>query len=178
MLDPKILRQDLDAVAANLARRGFKLDRERYVALESERKDLQVKVEGLRQARNERSKAIGRAKAAGGDVEALKREVGQLGDELASSEARLTALAAELDDFQAGCRICCTLPCPKAPIQAPTSKCVAGARHRNSVRATRSRGARRETRAHRLRRSGEALRCTLRGVESCGSRVCIARSFS
>ncbi len=101
MLDPKILRQDLDGVAANLARRGFKLDRERYVALESERKDLQVKVEGLRQARNERSKAIGRAKAAGGDVEALKREVGQLGDELANGEARLTSLAAELDDFQA-----------------------------------------------------------------------------
>jgi len=101
MLDPKSLRQDLDGVAANLARRGFNLDRERYVALESERKDLQVKVEGLRQARNERSKAIGRAKAAGGDVEALKREVGQLGDELASGEARLTALAAELDDFQA-----------------------------------------------------------------------------
>ena len=101
MLDPKILRQDLDGVAANLARRGFKLDRERYVALESERKDLQVKVEGLRQARNERSKAIGRAKAAGGDVEALKREVGQLGDELATGEARLTSLAAELDDFQA-----------------------------------------------------------------------------
>jgi seryl-tRNA synthetase len=102
MLDPKSLRQDLDAVAANFARRGFKLDRERYVALESERKDLQVKVESLRQARNERSKAIGRAKAAGGDVDALKREVGQLGDELANGEARLTALAGELDDFQAG----------------------------------------------------------------------------
>ena len=101
MLDPKSLRQDLDGVATNLARRGFKLDRERYVALESERKDLQVRVESLRQARNERSKAIGRAKAAGGDVEALKREVGQLGDELASGEARLTALAADLDDFQA-----------------------------------------------------------------------------
>ena len=63
MLDPKSLRQDLDAVAANLARRGFKLDRERYLALETERKELQVKVETLRQARNERSKAIGKAKA-------------------------------------------------------------------------------------------------------------------
>src|SRR6185503_1792990 len=102
MLDPKSLRQDLDGVVANLARRGFKLDRERYLTLEAERKELQVKVEGLRQARNERSKAIGRAKAAGGDVEALKREVGQLGDELASGEARLTTLAAELDDFLAG----------------------------------------------------------------------------
>jgi len=101
MLDPKNLRQDLDGVATNLARRGFKLDRERYLALESERKDLQVKVEGLRQARNERSKAIGRAKAAGGDVDALKREVGQLGDDLANGEARLAVLTAELDDFQA-----------------------------------------------------------------------------
>jgi seryl-tRNA synthetase len=101
-LDPKHLRQDLDAVAANLARRGFKLDRDRYLALEAERKDLQVRVEGLRQTRNERSKAIGRAKATGGDVEALKREVGDLGAAFEQGEARLTALGAELDEFLAG----------------------------------------------------------------------------
>jgi len=101
MLDPKLLRQDLDAVAANLARRGFTLDRARYLALENERKELQTRVEGLRQTRNERSKAIGRAKAAGGDVDALKKEVGALGDELSAGETRLTALAAELDDFLA-----------------------------------------------------------------------------
>ena len=102
MLDPKNLRQDLDAVVANLARRGFKFDRARYLSLETERKELQVKVEGLRQSRNERSKAIGRAKAAGGDIDALKREVGELGDALTNGEARLTALAAELEDFLAG----------------------------------------------------------------------------
>ena len=102
MLDPKLLRQDFDSVAANLARRGFKLDRARYLALETERKDLQTRVETLRQTRNERSKAIGRAKAAGGDVEALKREVGSLGEELGRGETRLTALGAELDDFLAG----------------------------------------------------------------------------
>ena len=101
MLDPKTLRQDLDAVAANLARRGFKFDRERYLALEAERKELQMRVESLRQTRNERSKAIGRAKAAGGDVEALKREVGTLGEELGAGEARLAALTVELDDFLA-----------------------------------------------------------------------------
>jgi len=101
MLDPKLLRQDLDAVAANLARRGFTLERARYLALENERKELQTRVEGLRQTRNERSKAIGRAKAAGGDVDALKKEVGALGDELSAGETRLTALAAELDDFLA-----------------------------------------------------------------------------
>jgi seryl-tRNA synthetase len=102
MLDPKALRQDLDGVVANLARRGFRLDRERYLALETERKELQTRVESLRQKRNERSKAIGRAKAAGGDVEVPMREVGELGDELNRGEARLAALAVELDDFLAG----------------------------------------------------------------------------
>src|SRR5215218_537888 len=102
MLDPKTLRQDFDVVAANLARRGFKLDRARYLALEGERKDLQTRVEGLRQTRNERSKAIGRVKASGGDVETLKREVGSLGEELGAGETRLATLAAELDGFLAG----------------------------------------------------------------------------
>ncbi|HZL94374.1 MAG TPA: hypothetical protein VFB99_12040, partial [Vicinamibacterales bacterium] len=87
---------------ANLARRGFEFDRERYLGLEAARKELQIKVEGLRQTRNERSKAIGRAKAAGADIEVLKREVGELGDALGGAEARLTALAAELDEFLAG----------------------------------------------------------------------------
>ena len=101
MLDPKALRQDLDGVVTNLARRGFEFDRERYLTLEGERKELQTRVESLRQQRNERSKAIGRAKAAGGDVDALMREVGALGDELASGEQRLAGLTAELDDFLA-----------------------------------------------------------------------------
>ena len=102
MLDIKLLRQDLDAVVANLARRGFKLDRDRWLALEAQRKELQIEVERLRQTRNERSKSIGRAKAAGGDVEALKRDVGELGDALAGAEAKLSATSAELDDFLAG----------------------------------------------------------------------------
>jgi seryl-tRNA synthetase len=102
MLDQRALRQDLDSVVANLARRGFVFDRTLYLALETERKELQVRVESLRQTRNERSKNIGRAKAAGGDVEALKREVGELGDALAAAEARLTALAVQLDEFLAG----------------------------------------------------------------------------
>ncbi|HMB73867.1 MAG TPA: serine--tRNA ligase, partial [Gammaproteobacteria bacterium] len=61
MLDLKLLRQDIDAAAANLARRGFVLDREAFSRLENERKSLQVEVEANRQKRNERSKAIGKA---------------------------------------------------------------------------------------------------------------------
>ncbi len=97
MLDPKLLRNDLDAVARNLARRGFVLDRARYQELETNRKDLQVAVEALRQERNERSKAIGSAKAAGDDIEPLKLEVSDLATKLAESESRLQDVQANLD---------------------------------------------------------------------------------
>jgi len=99
MLDLRRLRQDVDAVARNLARRGIVFDRDRFEALEAERKQLQVSVEASRQQRNEKSKAIGRAKAAGQDVEPLKREVGAIGDGLAAAEGRLDAVAAELDSI-------------------------------------------------------------------------------
>jgi seryl-tRNA synthetase len=102
MLDLKLLRHDVDAVATNLARRGFLLDRDAFARLEAERKTLQVEVEASRQARNEKSKAIGKAKAAGEDIEPLKREVGELGESLAAGEARLEAIAAALDEILHG----------------------------------------------------------------------------
>jgi len=99
MLDPRALRSDLDAVAKNLARRGYVLDCAVYSRLEDERKALQVEVEELRHQRNERSKKIGQAKAAGQDIEPLKVEVGKLSAALADSESRLHALHEELDAF-------------------------------------------------------------------------------
>src|SRR5690606_13857281 len=97
MLDPKLLRSDLDGVAARLARRGLVFDRDRFTALECERKRLQGEVETLRSRRNERSKEIGRVKAQGGDVDALKAEVGQLGGALEQAEKGLAGVADELD---------------------------------------------------------------------------------
>ena len=99
MLDPRLLRSDLDGLARNLARRGFVLDCALYQRLEDERKTLQVDVEELRRLRNERSKGIGKAKAAGEGVESLKVEVGKLGTALADSEARLQGLHEKLDAF-------------------------------------------------------------------------------
>jgi seryl-tRNA synthetase len=102
MLDPKLLRSDLDGVARALARRGFVLDRGRFTELEAERKRVQVEVESLRQRRNERSKEIGRAKAAGQDVEPLKAEVGELGRLLGEAEQALEKVGAELEALAAG----------------------------------------------------------------------------
>jgi seryl-tRNA synthetase len=101
MLDLKLLRNDLDLVEKNLARRGYTFDREPFERLEGERKHLQLDVEERRQQRNERSKAIGKAKAASEDVEPLMREIGELGDALATGERRLAEVAGQLDDFLA-----------------------------------------------------------------------------
>ena len=63
MLDPKRLRTELDDVAKQLARRGFKLDVDAVRALEGQRKALQTYTEELQNQRNLRSKSIGQAKA-------------------------------------------------------------------------------------------------------------------
>ena len=102
MLDPKLLRNDLDAVAGNLARRGFVLDRERFRELESERKRLQHEVETLRRQRNTRSKAIGAAKAASEDIDALRKEVRALGDGLVQAEVGLQSVTGALDEIMQG----------------------------------------------------------------------------
>jgi seryl-tRNA synthetase len=102
MFDLKQLRQDVDRVAANLARRGIVFDREAFRALESERKSLQVDVEAKRQARNEKSKAIGLAKARGEDIEPLRADVGELGEALSAAEQRLDDIAAALETLLEG----------------------------------------------------------------------------
>jgi len=99
MLDNKLLRTDLEGVARNLARRGYDLDTARFADLEEQRKSLQVQVEDLRNERNVRSKSIGKAKAAGEDIEPLKTEVKQMGDELDRASESLDAIQAELQEW-------------------------------------------------------------------------------
>jgi seryl-tRNA synthetase len=102
MLDPKLLRTRLEEVAAGLARRGVALDVEHIRTLESERKELQVHVQELQNERNARSKAIGKAKAEGQDIEPLRAEVAGLGEELGRTQERLAAIQAELDEILLG----------------------------------------------------------------------------
>ncbi|MBS9404419.1 serine--tRNA ligase [Halomonas sp. TRM85114] len=102
MLDPKLLRGDLDAVAQRLATRGFALDTERLEALESRRRELQTATETLQGERNKRSKAIGKAKAAGEDIQPLLDEVSDLGDRLDAAKKRLAEVQGEWEDVVSG----------------------------------------------------------------------------
>ncbi|MHB8920843.1 MAG: serine--tRNA ligase [Halothiobacillus sp.] len=97
MLDPKLFRTDPDAVAARLARRGYIFDVAAFVALENERKSVQVETEQCQAERNSRSKLIGKMKATGEDTTALMAEIGDLGDRLDAAKQRLTVILAELD---------------------------------------------------------------------------------
>lgn len=102
MLDPKRLRTELDDVAAQLARRGFKLDIEKIRNLEERRKTLQVETQQLQNTRNSRSKAIGQAKAQGQDIQPLLAEVADLGDRLKAGEQELANLQTELENIAMG----------------------------------------------------------------------------
>lgn len=115
MLDPKLIRQDLDAVAARLATRGYTLDVARLAALEQQRRALQVEVEELRAERNRSAKSIGQAKARGEDIEPLKAAVADLGQRLSENDAALDAVQAELDDILSGVP---NLPQPQVPVGA------------------------------------------------------------
>lgn len=101
MLDPKLLRSDLEQVAQRLTKRGFMLDVTQFEDLEARRRDLQTETERLQNERNTRSKAIGQAKAAGEDIEPLMAQVSDLGERLDAAKSQLADVAGELESLAA-----------------------------------------------------------------------------
>ena len=99
MLDQKLFRQNIEETAAQLARRGYQLDTAAILALEEERKVLQEKTQALQAERNAKSKSIGKAKAAGEDIQPLLKEVDGLGDTLKQFEQSLSELQHKLSSI-------------------------------------------------------------------------------
>ncbi|MGV6808342.1 MAG: serine--tRNA ligase [bacterium] len=97
MIDPKLLRTNLNHVAAQLARRGFTLDTVAYTQLEERRKQLQTDTQALQNQRNVAAKSIGKAKAKGEDIQPLLASVAALGDQHKAAEQALSELLQELD---------------------------------------------------------------------------------
>ena len=99
MLDPNLLRKDLNSVVAALQKRKNPqefLDVAAYSALEAERKTIQTRTEELQNKRNTLSKSIGLLKAKGESVDAVMAETGSIKTELETSAARNDAIAAEM----------------------------------------------------------------------------------
>jgi seryl-tRNA synthetase len=100
MIDPKLLRADPEAVARNLARRGYRFDVEAFQALEQQRRHWQVETDRLRAARNAHAKTVGQARARNEDIAALVREGETLTREMVAAEQQLTAVQAQLEQLQ------------------------------------------------------------------------------
>jgi seryl-tRNA synthetase len=99
MIDIKLIRNDAEAVALNLAKRGYQFDVETFNQLEKERKAYQVKTQELQALRTSKSKSIGQAKARGEDIEPLKAEVSAIGEELNQSKEKQDVILAKINDI-------------------------------------------------------------------------------
>ena len=99
MISVKLLRNDIDAVAVALSRRGFVLDVATFNSLEEERRVIQSKTQELQTERNSQSKLIGQAKARGEDIQPLLDQVSGLGEQLKASEQALSQLQQRTQDF-------------------------------------------------------------------------------
>jgi len=99
MLDPQLLRNELETCATKLARRGFVLDVAALQNLEEQRKELQVETQRLQSERNSQSKSIGQAKAKGDDVSAILETVSKIGDQLKETDEKLKVVQQQIEDI-------------------------------------------------------------------------------
>ena len=99
MLDPHLLRENPELVAEKLAKRGFEFNVSDFKHLETQRKALQIETQRLQSERNERSKAIGQAKARGEDIAPMKEEVTRISAELDKTKKDLEVILGRISDI-------------------------------------------------------------------------------
>ena len=99
MLDPKKLRKDFAAVAANLARRGEKISAQ-YPALEEKRKELQIRVESLEARRNALARDIGRRRGAGENTDEQAKEAKETNERLHTAKTDFEEIKSKLEEIE------------------------------------------------------------------------------
>ena len=97
MIDPKLLRGQIELVNAALAKRGICLDTTMWADLESRRKAIQVRTETLQAERNAGAKQIGQLKKSGADATELMTRMQSVGDDMKAADAELGLLQAEIE---------------------------------------------------------------------------------
>src|SRR3989344_3377458 len=102
MLDPKLLRANLDEVARQLGRRGYRLDTQALATLEDKRKRVQVIAQQFQSERNAKSRAIGVAKSKGEGTARLMQEVADIGAALKQAETELDQIQNDINEIALG----------------------------------------------------------------------------
>ena len=113
MIDIKKIREDFDATAAQLARRGVEKERvQKAKDLDEKRRSLIAETETLKAKRNAASKEIGQIAKQGGDIAAAKEEMRQIGDRIAEIDHELSAVE---HDLRETLLMIPNLPAPEIP---------------------------------------------------------------
>ncbi len=106
MLDPKLLRTDIELVARQLSKKGYTLDIDRFQELDQARKDLQSKTEHLQSLRKKQAAKIGMAAKAGEDIaplkaegEQIKKDIDALADDYRKVQEQLDVLVAGIPNI-------------------------------------------------------------------------------
>ncbi|MCD8566191.1 MAG: serine--tRNA ligase [Burkholderiaceae bacterium] len=97
MLDPVLLRKNLDLVVERLATRGVQFDVAAFNDLESRRKAVQTETETLQAQRNALAKQIGALKSKGEDASAVMAQSQAIPDRLKALEESLQQIQTELN---------------------------------------------------------------------------------
>ena len=99
MLDIVRIKQNPEEVAAALAKKGCEVDFTDVIAWDNERKSIISQVEQLKARRNKVSAEIPKLKKEGKPVEPIFDEMRKIGDEIAESDAAVSALVERIADF-------------------------------------------------------------------------------
>ena len=96
MIDPKRIRADKDYITKNLARRGVKFNLDKLTELDTQRRQLQSKLDNLRAEKNKASKEIGLSKSKIDSISELKSTVRKLNEDLKNKEKELNKISSQL----------------------------------------------------------------------------------
>ena len=99
MLDPKILKKDIDMISENLNNKNFHLDKDLFLKLDSDRKDIIVETETLKNKKNILSKEIGILKSKGEDAASLTEDVELINSSLKDKKKLLEASEDKFKNF-------------------------------------------------------------------------------
>jgi seryl-tRNA synthetase len=101
MIDPKIIRDDIDSIRTLLVKRNMQgaVDVDQLKSIDEERRELSLKSDDLREKRNKLSKTIGQMKSQGKEADAEMKEVQVISDELKTFADRLEELNVKFTDL-------------------------------------------------------------------------------
>ena len=99
MLDIRWIRSNIEETKRFLANRNNDMNIDALLSLDTEKRSLLVESEELKAKRNEGSRKVSQAKAAGEDASGLMEEMRLVGERVKTIDARITEIDATLDDL-------------------------------------------------------------------------------